>query len=833
MQARVIEKYSEDLGRDISPSELLKRARSRKRDLGLYDLFLQHDKEPFEGPRFLQGSLIEHIRLTRRIAVELIDESGALNQGRLKAWIVNLEKEHNWRSAWTLEALKILPAKALDQVYAPDTKRDLRVSFGLKIIRETLGAAENSAVTDADAKRAALAAFLTDLRQEVGSCFATAPARLIRAELPERFFKDIKDLLSLGFLRRILDGIEIEIPAASNWGRGGVDTPFLMEQERSKITHALTEVSGSSFLFVWRRIKRLSGIQTVRQSLASLKSPYESQWLVRLRALTICPLAKVWEYTLASMSDIKLDFVHWNSFHALGIDLDHEKGLGTFLKEKMEGRLEHLNSDIEDINHHIHMSEQHLNSIGIRAKNATSESDFMYLKSASNAESARLSGLIAERGALNENASRLSQMLGPLLKGIGTAFTEEFAEVFDPDLNAGEENLAFISDDRAAGFRLAYKHGRRDPASWTQIKNAEEWRHTLSLFFGGVPAKLGHLEPFDALSPREFQLMMGWVQHWLGELDFVEAAIARCNSNRKGATPWTSVSGGTVHYLLSVYFELPLDDAFRGLKEEVKKPSSSEELFAFLLESAFSLPLGTKDHLIKKPFSGLILLAPEHCATFHPQWSTFYEGWRREQYPYTWVRDHVVECHKERLASFRFDSFTAQAFLERLGPLRINIGDRWSPAQMKRALLPHFPSDFIDMAIYSWLPIVRGDQLDRALAEMSIELGIEKKHSFSKVNPHASFTKLELFDCMRLLGASDDTCLELAARHLGYSLATSLPFSDSNWTREYLSFVLSPTSLKLEVWRTEPGGSSGAPMSQWMASGKRWSVFLRAFFTFS
>ena len=90
--------------------------------------------------------------------------------------------------------------------YTEDQKQSLRAAQSL--IRNTLGLADDAAITDAEAKRAAVAALLAQLRQvDVGSCFATAQAVRVQRNKPEQFLADMAEMLSTGKLKR-----EIESP---------------------------------------------------------------------------------------------------------------------------------------------------------------------------------------------------------------------------------------------------------------------------------------------------------------------------------------------------------------------------------------------------------------------------------------------------------------------------------------------------------------------------------------------------------------------------------------------------------------------------------------------
>ena len=48
---------------------------------------------------------------------------------------------------------------------------------------------------------------------------------------------------------------------------------------------------------------------------------------------------------------------------------------------------------------------------------------------------------------------------------------EYFQEVYDADMHEDVEGSLY--DDSPAGFRLLYKHGRRNPGTWTLIHTPE------------------------------------------------------------------------------------------------------------------------------------------------------------------------------------------------------------------------------------------------------------------------------------------------------------------------------------------------------------------------
>src|SRR5262249_897492 len=62
--------------------------------------------------------------------------------------------------------------------------------------------------------------WLCFLRQNVGSCFATAPAIIIHDEQPLQYFKDLNELLNTGRLKRTFGGVEYTAPLSISWGAG-------------------------------------------------------------------------------------------------------------------------------------------------------------------------------------------------------------------------------------------------------------------------------------------------------------------------------------------------------------------------------------------------------------------------------------------------------------------------------------------------------------------------------------------------------------------------------------------------------------------------------------
>ena len=190
-----------------------------------------------------------NVHVGRELARQLIDEKGAIKRRTLFQAIQLLEenlyslgpgRHHDGsRQKHLLKILKLLYdnpsyAQGLKRINRPIGHRGAE-----KLIKETLLLPEATQISDAHARQAAIAALLTVLRQNVGSCFATAPAILIQQDLPLAFLADIAELLGTGRLTRIKEGVEYTVPLSPSWGMGDLLKPCSWSSLGNKPLEAL------------------------------------------------------------------------------------------------------------------------------------------------------------------------------------------------------------------------------------------------------------------------------------------------------------------------------------------------------------------------------------------------------------------------------------------------------------------------------------------------------------------------------------------------------------------------------------------------------------------
>lgn len=188
---------------------------------------------------------VRNILRTRRLAYQLIDDKGEVQVSVIEA-VLPFFKDH----LYSLGPLRQYDAKRQNHIYQvlqqlvqnkelilqiKKISSPLSNPLANELISYTLDLHPSSSFTDADAKRSVLAAWLAYLRQNVGSCFATAPAEIIQAEQANCFLQDMLDLLATGRLKRTYDGVEHSVPLSTSWGSGDLRKPLLIKISSQQI----------------------------------------------------------------------------------------------------------------------------------------------------------------------------------------------------------------------------------------------------------------------------------------------------------------------------------------------------------------------------------------------------------------------------------------------------------------------------------------------------------------------------------------------------------------------------------------------------------------------
>lgn len=188
---------------------------------------------------------VRNVLRTRRLAQVLIDDEGKLDMelleeaiGAMEGVLYSLGPERQHDAERQEKILSVLTSLRDDTELVRTLQmidRPYLHQYADQVIRDTLQLPVNAPITVADTRRAVLSAWMTYLRQNVGSCFATAPAIVVHDEQPKLFLNDIQELLGTGRLKRTFGGVEYSVPLSNSWGAGDLKRQFILQAEESRL----------------------------------------------------------------------------------------------------------------------------------------------------------------------------------------------------------------------------------------------------------------------------------------------------------------------------------------------------------------------------------------------------------------------------------------------------------------------------------------------------------------------------------------------------------------------------------------------------------------------
>lgn len=842
-----------------------------------------------------------------------------------------------------LRVIKILQEnkeclKLLKSISKPERNRTAEA-----LIRETLELSSLGSITDAHARRAVLSALLCTLRQNVGSCFATAPAILIHTELMVQFLTDVKDLLGKGALKRTFGGVELSAPMSPSFGPGDLKRPISIDHVRELggapgLLRALATVpffpEGSVELdripFLQMRLDRLSfqtfwttpeeilkslllqEMKLSRKDLEDyekrLKGVIQSHFLVQsaggsfggksglcqkflsdfdlaknvFRRMTVNPLLKAWEYTLASFSETKIQFTRWNLYASLGFGAEDVGGIGACLYKGVERRLSVLNQRVQELQIEYEQVYTQVKILEGRVNRAASEQEWKWAKAEYESRIQEFYTFEEIRNETSQRAKKMANLFKNLIEAFDSLFPNYFQEVYDADL---QDVVQEFYDDSPAGFRLHFKHGRSLTAQWTPIRNPGEWIQALTSFFNSAERDLANQPLFQGLEKDVSELFSELILH-VQTKEFLETAFRRMaiqhqmplianpldHLEKIEKKPWAYTSGGVMSSFVSCYFRLETSPKQTGRWVE-----SPTELAIFLIDTLKKMPEKDLSYFQESEIPSLLMNSPTHAFLLKPGLSFFKKAWQSQDFTYTWLRDAVIAPMQRFWSQIFLDSNDLRKLVLLLAPTLpkryqndflsafSGISGKMTPSDFRQYLIFYmekdkrlqangkvvFSQDEIDSSLYQLLPLFPRDRLREKL-EMLFE-GIntidESVKSSLKVISEDIYSKItsDILSAMDLRKVAKGLlCLTLEksflsfnlqkevenkGKELGFFSPMPLLFADTNWPKEWFGFVVNPGSEKFELWRLDETGSTGYPMSGWeiWLNGSRkdreWSIY--------
>jgi len=693
-----------------------------------------------------------------------------------------------------------------------------------EIVRTTLLLPASAPLTDAHVRRAAVCACLTPLRQSVGSCFATAPAILVQRHYLDLFIDDLYELLTTGRLRRVIEGVQYTVPLSLSFGVGDlrkVINPSLEFWASPGLIAALETARlippDASFE---QKVSRARDIllplyqpsMTVEQLLAAATKHGEAR--LAFKSVADNALLKSWEFTLASLSDIKMEFSKWNLSWSLGLHHQEKGGIGEALYEGLERKLQEANKKIEEYHQAVIEAFDQLKAAEALLKQASTEAEIRRLRAEAQARMHHWRVCEELHDEFQLKAKVYAQFFSFLMRQYTSKFQEYFQEIYDPEMT---ELFTGPYEDRMSGFRLVYKHGRNDSSLWTFIYTPQQFVQALVDFFTLIENSILHACETQVEKKIVEEMTTSILQHVQSEL-FIKAAMARAGALAR--MPWSYLSGGTMDQLIPIYFRA----SSPPVKESREVPDALD-LFIFLVETLKALPPKVTQRFLDDPSRGLLMESATHAFSLLPAF--FKEAWLDEGFTYTWIRDKFLLPGKEFYSEMKLSSDEQRELLRRLSI----EGEIFSSASIETfsAQCPQIPPDELAAFLYRTLPLIPASQSKAVLQKLS---GVEEIILPASLPDFFSSQEIQLL-AKAQIKTDIDRHAKVAARAQELKLAPkACLFADTNWSQGYFAFIIHPISLNLEIWKSDKTGTRATPLpiiKTWLGKGKdfTWRVYTR------
>lgn len=750
------------------------------------------------------------------------------------------------------------------------------------LVRAAAGLPPDAELTDADVKRALLGALLCPLRQSVGSCFATAPAILVHREAPEKCLEDLIALLTKGELSRTFGGVTFSVPFCPSPGIGDLKRPLqdgalsspgilqalvasgLIEKELN-LNEQLDRQRRLVFPLLSKVKTPLELIRTLLLDHFSLSeeavrmgAKYESQAVQRemvaadglhlvgsfrealenakLAFISFAdnPLLKAWEFTIASLCDVKTEFSSWNLFSSLGLHPEEKGGIGALIYEHLEERLQEDNEKIEQYQRDYAIAFDQVRATELLLGRAAGEDEVRRLRIEHQSRLHHMYTCLDLRDKHQEEAKQWSDFFSFLLDQYSSQFPHFFQEVYDPEM---QELRGTEYDDSPAGFRLLYKHGRAHVGSWTFVRDAEEWVQSLIDFFTRTEVEILTACEWES-GKRALGLITTGIIHLVRTEDFLRSAFFRLakahnvplktvsieSLEKLEKKPWAYTSGGNMQTLLKTYFKRE-----GTISEEARSIDSPLDLCTFFLDTLKILPPRVTDPFEEDPEKRMLATSPTHAFSFLPGKCFQRPGWSTRRFTYTWVRDEIFTPSKDFYEAMSFTS-SEQRVLASI------LNDAFSPSDSILSieqLSERIPLDptLVAAFLFEMLPLT-----PRLLAEKAAHRLGAAVPSFPEI-----VTRRELIETITQTlshqcgGTPKEDLYEKVVSELEeMHLSPPAPFiiADTNWQDYFFAFVTNPVTLEFDFWRTDRLGIRGHPMSEWRhffdgSAQEKWGLYLR------
>lgn len=553
-----------------------------------------------ERSQIQESCSVRNVLRTRKVAKLLIDDRGEINTHLLPKAISHLQEhlyflgpERQYDSKRQEHILKVLHLLNKDKKFLQLLKKFTKPfsnKWAEELIRHTLQLSPTTVISDAHTRQAALSAWLCYLRQNVGSCFATAPAIIIHDEQPELFLQDLLDLIATGSLKRTFGGVENSVPLSTSWGNGDLKKHLIIHKSSKGLAPEIWV--SPALIAAFETIGFLNPHESLKQKMEQLENwlkpliqqgifnieelihkillqllgltekqlkEYESRPLGMMRSPLLLhsfqnaknsggigdrcanffQLLETAKYVFKSFADNAL-LKAWEFTLASFSDVKHE-----FTSWNLYASLGLQPNEPGGIGQCIHNTIQHKLDIANRkTQDIQQEYEMVYtqvktlesrMRHASSEKEAQwlkveYQGHTNEFYFLEEQRNRAQNhaaSLTHLYEGLYQLYIELFKTYFQEVYDADMQEITTGPfDDSPAGFRLLYKHGRSNTSQWTLIKNQYEFIDSLSSFFVATEPHIAHTLDREKVEKDLSDIVTAIINH-IKTKEFLESALHR------------------------------------------------------------------------------------------------------------------------------------------------------------------------------------------------------------------------------------------------------------------------------------------------------------------
>lgn len=594
-----------------------------------------------------------------------------------------------------------------------------------------------------------------------------------------------------------------------------------------------------------------------------------------------CALLKAWEFTMASYAEVQFDLCRWNFYASLGFNWDDQDGIGQILYQISKQTVEETNREVEEIRQKFDAINVEVTFLDQRLRTASTEKELSWIKMEYDSRKTEQYHLQKLADQMAEKTRKITQIHQFLIDEYDPLLKQYFQEVYDADLHDvqvgpyddspagfrliykhGRSNSALWTpihsldqfiDSLASFFSLT----EQDLSLKDEVQGIEREFNLI------ITRLITHIR-----SPRFQESALQRTLRAHGEAP-IKDAIAHVDSLSK--KPWVFTSGGSMSSLVKSYFllEKEIDEVSRWVENET-------ELVSFLIDTVRlaenrkkympgirreSQKESTSVMVQKITSKSLLMHSPTHAFRLLPEMPLFRKACSSDMYSYSWVfnylRDPGLQFIKEMLLPQEAIK-RAIGDLSSLYPIHLQkriqeilkteiapfsrIFDFVKMAKEVTARDPTlrayqgivFESGAIDELVYSHFPYQSYDSTLKIIQEgLSLYNSGNNQMNVDEIFQEARQEVYSAREVKNLFFRALLEKLQVNKKSGNYNVLVEAlsylrskkalfpePFivADSNWTKEYFAFLVSPISCQIEFWTTSFTGTSGRPIPHW----KKW-----------